>query len=227
MDRRFIAPQSAGLRVSKREDGQQILTAYAAVFYRAGDPGTEYQIWDDMVERIMPTAFDAALSEGDDARAFWDHRTDQLLGRRGSETLRLKTDDRGLQYEIDLPDTGAGRDLAVLVERGDVPGSSFGFLAGYGAKRGRVVWMQETRDGKTVDVREVHELTLYEVSPCSFPAYTGTGSPSLRAVHQESIEQRLRAERDAWYAAHTIEDAAGEYLDLTARLADARSRGWL
>jgi HK97 family phage prohead protease len=65
------------------------------------------------------TAFDAALSEGDDARAFWDHRTDQLLGRRGSETLRLKTDERGLQYEIDLPDTGAGRDLAVLVERGD------------------------------------------------------------------------------------------------------------
>ena len=43
--------------------------------------------------------------------------------------LRLWTDQRGLGYEIDVPDTTAGRDILEYVRRGDVRHSSFAFYA--------------------------------------------------------------------------------------------------
>jgi HK97 family phage prohead protease len=45
--------------------------------------------------------------------------------------LRVVSDDgkpkRLLKVDIELPDTTVGRDVAVLVERGDLDGMSFGF----------------------------------------------------------------------------------------------------
>jgi HK97 family phage prohead protease len=48
-----------------------------------------------------------------------------ILGATHSGTLRLSQDQRGLFYEIDLPETRA--DVGELVERGDMTGSSFAF----------------------------------------------------------------------------------------------------
>jgi HK97 family phage prohead protease len=50
------------------------------------------------------------------------------------------------------------------VERGDVTGCSFGF---------RIVRMTDSWDDETYHTR-IEEVELYEVSPCTFPAYTGT-----------------------------------------------------
>lgn len=191
--RRYVSPEASGLRLERRAEGVAVLEAHAAIYYREGDPATEYWLWDDLVERIMPGAFDAAIAERDDVRALWNHESGQLLGRIGSGTLRLRTDDRGLVYEVDLPDTTDGRNLAALVERGDVPGSSFGFMAGPMAKRGKVVWTSETVDGRSYDVREIHSLELFDISPCTFPAYAGTGEPMLRGG--AAVEDVLR-ERD-------------------------------
>jgi hypothetical protein len=47
----------------------------------------------------------------------------------GNGSLRLTDDRSELAYEIDLPDTTAGRDAAHLLERGDIKGSSIGFRA--------------------------------------------------------------------------------------------------
>ena len=45
-----------------RSDGDKfVIGGYAAVFYRAGDPSTEYELWPGTVERIAPTAFDEAV----------------------------------------------------------------------------------------------------------------------------------------------------------------------
>jgi len=43
------------------DDAQLTIVGYAAVFYREGDPTTEFRMFDDLVERVMPTAFDAAF----------------------------------------------------------------------------------------------------------------------------------------------------------------------
>ncbi len=44
----------AGVKVDRRADDKSSIKGLAAVYYREGEPGTEYWLWDDMVERIMP-----------------------------------------------------------------------------------------------------------------------------------------------------------------------------
>lgn len=196
LHRYALEPRLARVRVEQRADGVQVLTGYGAVFYNPDDPGTEYRMWPDLVERIMPTAFAAALAEGDDVRSFFNHDEGQVLGRSASGTLRLSTDQVGLRYEVDLPRTGAGPIVAELVERGDVPGSSFQFIVGGPqAKRGRVVWAEEKQaNGLVVDVRELHDVDLREVGPVMWPAYA-TGSPDMRAA--ADLVDHLARERDA------------------------------
>ena len=170
-------------KCEKRADGAKVISGYAAVFYNAADPGTQYPIFEGMVERISRGAFDNAIKENDDARGAFNHSVDLLLGRRSSGTVTLSVDQTGLLYEITLPDTVAGRDVATLIERGDVTGSSFAFSI-YGGKRGRVVW--EHQDG--VDIRNILDLELYDVGPVTFPAYEAT-TAAVRS-RQELLRER-------------------------------------
>lgn len=170
MDRRYNP--HAECRVITREDGTRAITGYAAVFYRADDPGTEFELWEGMNERIMPKTFDRALKERDDVRALFNHDSNQVLGRSTSDTLKLSTDAKGLKYEIDLPDTQVANDLAVSIERGDITGSSFSFsVSDEDFKK---------RDGG--HIREIRGVDpLFDVGPVTFPAYesTTTGIRSL------------------------------------------------
>ncbi|MFZ5829812.1 MAG: HK97 family phage prohead protease [Planctomycetota bacterium] len=168
-----VTASSRAARVVKREDGTSVVEGYAAVFYRQDQPGTEYRLWDDLVERVAPGAFDRALRERQDVRALFNHDPNQLLGRTAAETLRLSVDAIGLRYEITLPDTQLGRELPVLMERGDVSGSSFSFVA-------RKVSYQRGEAGKP-DVRTLEDVDLWDVGPVVFPAYEGT-TAAARAV---------------------------------------------
>ena len=78
-------------------------------------------------EVIDRHAFDDALEAGPDVTCLWNHNSDDLLGRTSSGTLRLWTEDDGLHYEVDPPNTTLGNDMRELLKRGDVNGSSFAF----------------------------------------------------------------------------------------------------
>ncbi len=131
------------------------LTGYAAIF------GQEARIA-DFSEVIMPGAFTVSLS-GRDVLALVDHDPAKVLARTKSGSLRLHEDDRGLAFELDVPDTQAGRDVLTLAERGDLGGMSFGFTVARDGER----W-----DGKR---RELRAVTLHEISVVSaWPAYEGT-----------------------------------------------------
>jgi HK97 family phage prohead protease len=191
-ERRFIGSGPAGIEVRQDGDRPRTLSGYAALFYRADDPGTEYELWDGAVERILPGAFDAAVS-GDDVRALFNHDPNHLLGRTTSGTLRLSVDKVGLRYEVDLPDTQSGRDTATSAGRGDLTGSSFGFsLRSDGAR-----W---TRD-KGKDVRELRSLALFDVSPVTYPAYKSTTvavrSDDLGGIREELAAEKAEAEAEA------------------------------
>jgi HK97 family phage prohead protease len=152
-----------GVEERKAGGGLPRLVGYAAVFYDRGDPaGTELEL-STYVERIAPGAFSRTIRE-DDVRALFNHDADNLLGRTRSRTLRLSVDSRGLRYEIDLPDTTVGRQVAALVRRWDVTGSSFAF----DTRDYREYWEGSTR------IRELTDVKLYDVGPVTFPAYTGT-----------------------------------------------------
>lgn len=128
--------------------------------------------WMGFTERIAPGAFTRTLKARNEVKAFLNHNTDHVLGSTRAGTLRLTQDDKGLLAEIDLPDTQAGRDLAVSVKRGDVSGMSFGF----NVPKGGDEWSD---DGSQ---RTLNEIALAEVSPVTgFPAYRAT-SASVRSV---------------------------------------------
>lgn len=204
LERRFISQAVAPLRVESRADGGKTITGYAAVFYRPGDPGTEYRVFDDLVERILPGAFDQVLREGETVGLF-NHNRNVVLGRRSAGTLRLSVDATGLRYEIDAPDRQDAKDLIVSLERHDVTGSSFSFLLG---DNSRVVWVEE---GNTT-IRELHQVSAVpDVGPVTFPAYEGT-TAAVRAVGEL---EPVKAERDAWRAVRrSASEAEALQLDL-------------
>lgn len=131
------------------------LDGYAATF------GTEARIGGKFTETIRAGAFKASLSG--DILALADHDPTRMLARTRSGTLRLSEDTRGLAFDLDLPDTGTGRDVLALAERGDLGGMSFAFEVPAGG---------ETWQG---DRRELRAVNLHEISVVSaWPAYEGT-----------------------------------------------------
>ena len=172
--------------VTTRADGGRTLSGYAAVFYDPADKGTEYELWAGMKERISPRAFDRALAEKHDVRGLFNHDVNYLLGRTAAGTLRLSTDGKGLRYDIDLADTQAGRDVAAMVERGDLTGSSFSFVA-----------KKTTHEdlGNKERARTIDDVDLFDVGPVTFPAYNAAGGVAVRCA-AENIEA-ARAEIEA------------------------------
>lgn len=150
-------------RSELRSSGRK-LGGYAAVFEQTTDLGRAG------LERIARGAFDPALSSPEtDVRALWNHDPQYLLGRQSAGTLRLSADSTGLEYEVDLPDTGYARDLRALAERGDLDGASFGFVPG----------QVENRGGVMVHVAVAR---LVDVSPVTFPAYAGASTEARHLV---------------------------------------------
>ncbi len=142
------------------------LHGYAAVFNSEAVLG-------DFTEVIRHGAFAKSLATGSNIRALYHHQGDALLGTTRGKTLMLREDDKGLAFELALPDTTHGRDLAVLVERGDVAGCSFGFRV----REGGDSW--EERDGRMV--RELRDVELVEITLTSDPAYQDT-TVALRSL---------------------------------------------
>ncbi len=185
MERRYIDMESAGVSIEERAGGEKRIVGLAAVYYD-GSPGTEFELWPGMVERILPGAFDGVL--GDDVRGLFNHDPSQVLGRRTAETLLLSATERGLQYEITPGDTQAGRDTVTSIQRRDVQGSSFSFsMEGDGEAVFREL-------GDDLTVREIVKIgRLFDVGPVTFPAYEAT-STGLRSADMADV----RSELDKW-----------------------------
>jgi uncharacterized protein len=149
------------------------VVGYAAVFNSQADI---YGCW---TEVIAPGSFERSLREND-VVALYHHDGGRVLGRKSAETLRIREDAKGLAVEIDLPDTSDGRDLAVLIERGDVSGMSFGFIT-------RKQEWDETVDPPK---RTILDVDLREVTITAFPAYADTevGLRSLEGARRERRE---------------------------------------
>jgi uncharacterized protein len=130
------------------------LVGHAALFNSTARIGSS-------TESIRADAFNKSLSDKSDILALVDHDASRVLGRTKSGTLRLSQDSKGLAFDLDVPDTTAGRDILALAERGDLGGMSFGFRM-----------LDEQWTGSH---RELRSLELVEISVVqAFPAYDGT-----------------------------------------------------
>jgi uncharacterized protein len=202
---------------AKPGDTSAPIQGLASVFYRDGQPETEYWLYYDVVEHIMPGAFDRAMKEAQDVRGLFNHDPSQLLGRTSAGTLALSITDVGLAYEIPFAPTDPDHQrVASKLDRGDVTGSSFAFVAT------RTSWIeQKTADGNWIYIRQVEDLDLYDVGPVTFPAYTG--ATSGRSALQKPREGDFK--RSAMEELRTLIAERDEYLgnDVAVRLARLRA----
>lgn len=160
------------LRAIRAEGTPPTATGYAVLFNRSTDIGG---MW---TEEIAPGAFAKSLGERD-VIAIRSHETARIVGRKGAGTLVLREDDKGLAFENELPDTNDGRDLAVLIERRDIAGMSFGFIAT------KQMWDDTVSPPK----RTIQEAELYEITYTAIPQYDDT-EVGLRSLDAARKEQR-------------------------------------
>lgn len=163
---------------TREDSGALKIEGYFAVF------DSIYEIAPGLSESIAPGAFDKTLSG--DIRALINHDTTLVIGRTKVNTLQLKTDAHGLWGSIDInPKDSDAMNLYNRVQRGDVDQCSFGFD----------IVSEET------DFREdgsihwtIKEVVLYEVSPCTFPAYEETNI----AARQKQADEIKKRKAEAW-----------------------------
>jgi HK97 family phage prohead protease len=144
-------------------------------------------------EEIALGAFDRAVSE-DDVRFLVDHDPAKVLARTSNGTLRLVADKKGLNVDADMADVSYARDLAVLLERGDLGEMSFAFVTDDDNPE-RVSWSR-LKDGTNLR-RLVGFDRVLDVSCVGFPAYEGTEA-AMRAVEarrRDANRERLLAMR--------------------------------
>ncbi len=189
IERRAFPIEGLEVRADGDDGKGKRIKGHAAVFNRKTDVGGMF------MEVIKPGAFTKTLKEHDQVM-LWNHNDDMVLGRRSAGTLELSEDKKGLAVDGDLPDTSAGRDAHVLIERGDVKGMSFGFS----------VIKELWDESKKPTLREVLEVRLFEVSPTAFPAYPTTDVQARAIMEARGVSfdttpepgQAAHSEAGAW-----------------------------
>jgi HK97 family phage prohead protease len=141
------------LRVQTSPDGSRTISGSILYNQPSQDLG-------GFTEILSPGVFNGSLDG--DILCLRDHSATLLMGRTKSKTLVLTDDAVGLRFRCTLPDTSQANDLAASIERGDLDGVSFGF---------RTIEDAWTSDGDGNIIRTLLKVTLFEISPCSFPAY--------------------------------------------------------
>jgi hypothetical protein len=162
---------------TRDDNGALAIEGYFAVY------GSNYEIAKGMSESIAQGAFDNTLSG--DIRALINHDTTLVLGRTKAGTLQLRSDSHGLWGHIDInPNDSDAMNLYNRVKRGDVDQCSFGFD----------IVNEETDFREDGSVHwTIKEVILYEVSPCTFPAYEETSIAARAKERTELIKRRNEA----------------------------------
>lgn len=149
------------------DDQPHMISGYAAVF------NSKTLIYEGLEEIISPGAFSKALVNSD-VRCLFDHDWSKVLGRTKSGTLRLFEDDRGLKFEVDLPNTTTAKDLMESMQRGDINQCSFGF----------VPTKEHCNYSSDPVLRTIEEVRLFEVSIVTLPAYEDTEAALVRSQQE-------------------------------------------
>lgn len=179
-EERAAALANIEVRKADDESGELRFGGRAAVF----DEWTEINdLFGSFSERIQRGAFRKVLADGADVRFLGlNHDPNMIMARTAAGTMRLKESAKGLEVDADLAPTQGARDLATLLDRGDVSQMSFGFRVG------KDVWEYD-EENDTAHRTIVEFSDLFDVSPVTFPAYEGT-SAGMRACGIEIVNAR-------------------------------------
>lgn len=164
----------------KEDDNVKEIVGIGAVVESKADLG-----WFE--ETIKRGAFDSA--DMTDVVALFNHDPNQILGRTSAGTATVNVDENGnLRYSF-TPDMENPTHVSVVrsIQRGDIKQSSFAFSI---KRDGGSAWISSEKYGD-MGHREIRAIEkVYDVSPVTYPAYSGT---SVSARDKETLEQEREA----------------------------------
>lgn len=173
-----------------RSEGTEdaVVRGYASTF-------DTYKLYDDtdfgpIYERISPQAFDDA--DMSDVVFLRDH-TGRVLARTKNGSVKLSTNEHGLDTETNLGLTGASREMLEDIRVGNYTQMSFSFVVG------DYHWERSDPDAMINNVRVIDRIKkLYDISAVAFPAnpYTDIGLSARDLFHGEMEKEAERLESE-------------------------------
>lgn len=158
---------------TKQEDNKKIIHGYAVIF----DSWAEIGSWDECIKK---GAFTESL-KNNKILALYNHDFNNVLARK-DVNMTLIEDDRGLKFEIDLPNTSQANDLYELIDRGIVNQCSFsGFVR-------QEEW--NYGDGERI-LRTINDIDLIEITITPIPAYDVTEAEVKRSREIKGAKQNI------------------------------------
>lgn len=160
------------------------VSGYAVVF------NSESRDLGGFKEVILPSALDGVIANSD-ILCLLNHNEDKgVLARsnKGTGSLTLEVDEKGLRYSFEAPNTALGDELLEGLRRGDITASSFAFRVG------KDNW-EKRSDGSYI--RTIQNIErMFDVSPVYVPAYDATsvtvdrrGLDEMKNVEKKELEE--------------------------------------
>lgn len=183
--KRLIFTADARFAVTKVEGKPATLTGYAMVWNVLSTDRGGFKV------RLLP----GSAKFTNPVLALFHHDAAEVVGNTANGTLRITPDDVGVKVEIDLPDTGTGRDLTELVGKRYIQGMSFAMVTAPEAH-------ETVENGETI--RNCTSFICDEVSV--------TGTPAFPDATVEVVE------------GDDEEDGSGEQMNKTNKLSEHFAR---
>ena len=167
---------------AKKDSDKKIIQGYAVVFDAWADVRSWGESWKECIRK---GAFTQSLKENN-ILALYNHDFNNVLARK-DVNMKLVEEDKGLWFEIELPDTNQANDLYELIDKGIVNQCSF---AGYVRKN---LWSED--DGGNV-LREILEIDLIEITITPIPVYEVTEAEVKRSREIKSTKENKEDKLD-------------------------------
>ncbi len=145
---------------AKKNNNKKIIQGYTVVFDRWAEVKEWGECWSECIRK---GAFTQSLVENS-ILALYNHDFNNVLARK-DVNMKLIEEDKGLYFEIELPDTTQANDLYELIDKGIVNQCSFG---GFVRKN---VW---SYDSEGNPLREILDIDLVEITITPIPVYEVT-----------------------------------------------------
>lgn len=146
-------------------------------------------------DKFAASAFSNLSQKQYSVKGLFNHDENSYLGRTDNGTLKLFMSDDALRFELELPDTTLGRDVAALIARKDTQGMSFGYIPD------KFTW-----SGTKTDPIRCHDAgELVEVSIVYDPSFKNTVADlhSLQEPDIEVMKQLEQLKEDKYFDAPT------------------------
>lgn len=185
---------------------------YASVFEKRSQP-----LHGGFVEIVERSAFNKSKTEGyPGVVCRYNHNDDFLLGTTNAQTLRLSTDNVGLDYAVDLPQCRS--DVYEYVQRGDITNSSFAFMC----------YDEDWSHDEGYPVRHLTSVKLVDVAPVTTPAYSDATvalrnlAGKIGAPIEEVIELSSQHELRKLFIRTDIDGTPAKHKGISGRMAQLK-----